>query len=477
MAYDATYKLLEGSEETLSTLAAGTGLSRSNLRVLNETNFQLQSNPPILKVNEDTGETTDANLYNFLRWKNPDSEPENRIPRFSPDGTVNGTSYFNIKLYGGGLIIGENPTISVERVTMLMFDKEQGTDRTIIASWIYSRDKNEAQKVDHYEVRWEYLLFGANYGKSIWYQGEKTDISYDEYVTNSYSKYTAPSNATQVRIRVKPVSKEIPKTILKTGIGWVDGTVNTFGNAFINNTISGQAVASVGGVNKEVYFVGDFVTYTYIFGADPPAAPTGLDVELKDYNLTASLSGIDSDIHSVQFRYVMDNDSSTYYESTFVVVNAAYASYTWPNVTPGHKYKVQCRLVKKNNGATGEWSDYSENYSSGPAEPSELTIKTYSENEVQLDWKAASNAKTYDVQYTKNKDYFDTSSEVQSYTAETNRAIISVPESGIEWFFRVRAVSDGNEESAWTDPESIVVGTKPTAPTGHRLRLCKQETM
>ena len=411
MAYKATYTTIDG--DTINKIMASTGLTFTQLRLFN-TALDWQLNPPGLN------EELKAGLV--------------------------------IKLYGSGVQLSVDTRTGDNRVTMLMFDRVQGTDRTIVASWIFNEDTEFVNTVlDHYEVEWDYYITGANEGdfrgKSMWLKGDRSNV------TDPYTTYNAPSNAAQVRFRVKPISKQ------------TNATGNSTTDSTISNSTVGQLSNSVGVINKQYYFTAEFIDYyTFVFNEDKPSAPTGLNVELQDYKLTASLSGIDSNIASVQFRYTVDNNENGIANSTWVEVSSAYAAYTW-TVSSGHLYKVQARLQNDSNGSISGWSDYSDNYSSGPSASAGIySIQAKTKDSVELYWYAATNAETYEIEYSENIDYFDVSSEVQSVTATLPHRIVSGLVSGKEWFFRVRAVSDG-ANSKWTSIKSVKVGTVPIAPT------------
>ena len=411
MAYKATYTTIDG--DTINKIMASTGLTFTQLRLFN-TALDWQLNPPGLN------EELKAGLV--------------------------------IKLYGSGVQLSVDTRTGDNRVTMLMFDRVQGTDRTIVASWIFNEDTEFVNTVlDHYEVEWDYYITGANEGdfrgKSMWLKGDRSNV------TDPYTTYNAPSNAAQVRFRVKPISKQ------------TNATGNSTTDSTISNSEVGQLSNSVGVINKQYYFTAEFIDYyTFVFNEDKPSAPTGLNVELQDYKLTASLSGIDSNIASVQFRYTVDNNENGIANSTWVEVSSAYAAYTW-TVSSGHLYKVQARLQNDSNGSISGWSDYSDNYSSGPSASAGIySIQAKTKDSVELYWYAATNAETYEIEYSENIDYFDVSSEVQSVTATLPHRIVSGLVSGKEWFFRVRAVSDG-ANSKWTSIKSVKVGTVPIAPT------------
>jgi hypothetical protein len=413
--YDATYTTVEG--DTIDKIMSDKGLSYRQITLFNE----------------GTKQSDGTVLY----WQ---TSPPGRNEELKA-GLV-------LKLYGNGVSLNTDTMTSDHRVTMLMFDRLQGSDRTIVASWIYNEDVEFVETVlDHYTIEWDYYVTGATQGDSTWLKGDRSDV------TETTSTYNAPSTASMVRFRAKPVSKQ-------KGI-----TGNSTADSLINNSTIGQLANSAGIINSQYYFTADFIDYyTFVFDEDKPSAPTGLNVKLQDYKLTASLSGIDSNIANVQFRYTVDNNKNNIADSTWVEVNSAYAAYTW-TVIPGHLYKVQARLENNSNRYKSEWSDYSDNYSSGPSASAGITsIQAISDTSVELEWAPATNAETYEVQYTDNVVYFDASTEVHSISVKTPHQIVSGLTSGKEWFFRVRAVSDGTN-STWTFTKSVKVGTVPIAPT------------
>ena len=78
---------------------------------------------------------------------------------------------------------------------------------------------------------------------------------------------------------------------------------------------------------------------------------------------------------------------------------------------------------------------------------------------MEVNWYGVKNATTYEIEYTTEKRYFDSSNQVQSLTVDAtlqwSHAEITGLETGKEWFFRMRAVND-NGHSAWTEIKSIV---------------------
>lgn len=304
---------------------------------------------------------------------------------------------------------------------------ETGTDRTLLATWACN-NKN----IDHYKVQWWFFTGNKDKkGNAIWIQGE------DSEVTINQSVYDAPSNARQVRFRVKPIAKK--------------------------HKVKGKQVA-YWTVDWCKYAVHKFATYN----PDTPSTPT---VTINDFKLTAEVSYYGSGVtgaDEIEFRVIEDNIKTKYTGKSSIKTN--YASIQC-DVDAGHEYKVQCRARKGT-----EYSNWSENSSSVgtiPSAPNGLRRVTNNvpASEVQLNWNAVSSATSYVVEYAREKRYFDGSSpsNVQSVTVEGVWAEITGLDTGATWWFRVKAVNSAGTSSA-SELLSVILGKKPSPPTTWSLK-------
>lgn len=293
------------------------------------------------------------------------------------------------------------------------FGLQSNTDRTMYASWTWSKSNTE-----NYKVFWQYYT-----GDGVWFTGE------DGTVTAKQSIYTAPSNAIKIRFKVKPISKT--------------HKVN----------------------DKDTYYwTADWSTYSYYsFSSNPPTAPSTPTVTIEKYKLTATLNNLDVNATSIQFQ-VVKNDSTIFSTGT-VNITTTSASYSC-TVDAGGKYKVRARAYRSSDDTYSDWSEYSSNAETIPSATGGIIwIKALSETSVQLKWEQVENATSFEIEYTTDKRYFDSSTEVKSMTSNSKEyAEITGLESGQEYFFRVRAVNERGY-SAWSEVKSIVIGKKPSAPT------------
>lgn len=303
------------------------------------------------------------------------------------------------------------PASTANKVTIDKFGLQTGTDRTVYVTWSWSKEHTE-----NYEVKWYYAT-----GDGVWFIGS------DSTTKERQSTYSGPENATKVRVLIRPVSTKY--------------TVN----------------------NKQTsYWTAEWSTAKdYKYSSNPPSKPPVPSVKIEKYKLTASLENLNVNAPSIQFEIVKDD--TTVFNTGTATIKTSSASYSC-NVNAGSEYKVRCRSV--DGKEYSEWSEYSSNVGTVPAASSGITsIKATSETSVNLTWTAVTNAKTYDIEYTTDKSYFDSSDGTTTTTGiETTNYTKTGLETGKEYFFRVRAVNDLGA-SAWSAVKSVVVGSDPSAPT------------
>lgn len=300
------------------------------------------------------------------------------------------------------------------------------TGRAMYATWIWSR-----ANTDHYEVRWRY------YADNTWFIGSESSTSSYESAY-CHTTYNAPDNAKKVRLSIKPVSK----------------TRKDSNNNEVN-----------------YWTVGWCIEKEYDFRNNPPLPPDGTPtVEIKDLVLTAYMDNINStklNASQIEFEIVRNNTSKFNTGKANINTATNYVSYSC-KVTAGGDYKVRCRAVRGN--LTSTWTDYTGNTGTPPSAPSSITTckaKTYKDNSITayLEWPKVTNAESYEINYTTNKDYFDKTDQTTSKSGiEFNYYELVGLDLGKEYFFRVRAVNK-NGESPWTAIKSIVLGTDPAKPT------------
>lgn len=330
-----------------------------------------------------------------------------------PSSFVFSTTYYVRKLDGSYALLyskpsGGNPTGWMD-VKYLNGGTGSGSNT--------STESVSEDQVENYEVEWYY-----DTGDGVWFSGSETTTE------QKNATYNAPSNALKIRVKVKPVSKTYKK-----------------------------------GDEDVTYWEGTWTSKDYtISEAQIPDAASTPSVVIDKFTLTATVNDItDSKTDKIQFE-VYDGDDRI--KVATVNVAACRAIYTC-TITAGGKYRVRCRSVFTDGGTTvyGEWSNFSSESSTIPKAVSNPKAVADTSTSVKVTWSAVADATSYDVEYTINKAYFDSSSEVSSTTVESTTAYITGLEAD-EWFIRVRAKNDAGE-SSWSKIISVIIGTKPEPPT------------
>lgn len=322
-------------------------------------------------------------------------------------------------------------TNTTNQPTITAFGLQSNSDNTLFAIWTWDKAKTES-----FLVKWEY-----NVGDSYWFIGTNSNNTVDEDDPSSakQSTYSIPSNAKQVRFTVKPISKK--------------------------KTVNGKETSE--------WTANWSTTKTYNVSEKPPAVPSTPDVKIEKYLLTATIYDIDVNATYLDLQVVKD-DLTLFKSATPSIKtlegsanleddDSKYIRYTC-YVDPGSEYKVRARSVRGN--LRSDWSAYSPNVGTMPATPSGITtLKATSNTSIYVEWGAVANAKTYDLEYTTKRNYFDGSdgTTIQNGIETTHFEKIGL-ETGQEYFFRVRAVNDSGE-SSWSEIKSVIIGKVPTAPT------------
>ena len=298
-------------------------------------------------------------------------------------------------------------------VNITKFGLQTGTDRTVYVTWSWGGDHTK-----EYHVIWYYYT-----GNGVAFVGD------DSTTTSKQSSYTAPSNATSVKVKIRPVSETTQ----------VNGHDSVYWSSMWS-TLKG-----------------------YSFSHNPPTKPSAPTVTIEKQKLTAKLDNLSVNGTRIEF-YVVKNNLKKY-KSGKAVIHTNSASWSC-TVANGAEYKVKCRAWRGNQHS--EWSEYSSNASSGPAAPKQIkTLKALSDTGVLVTWVKVSGCTKYEVQYATNRSYFDSNpDQVHSRTVEnvTHTEITGI-ETGYQYFFRLRAYNSNDQVSGWSAIKSLKLGKTPGAPT------------
>lgn len=300
---------------------------------------------------------------------------------------------------------------SLLSVKVLEFGLQADIDNVLFVTWEWNKDHTK-----EYQVRWDYYT-----DNKLWFVGSETTTKY------KYSTYSIPSNAKQVRVRIKPVSSTYEKNDKETTYwsslwcGWQKHTIS-----------------------------------------NPPNVPPVPTVTLDGLKLTATVANLTSDPSIVQFEVVKDDSTACATIKATVKTSSASCS---TSVSAGSSYKVRCRAHKDN--LYSDWSVYSSSVNTIPATPSKFVkCEPKTQTSIYLEWTGITNATSYDIEYATDKTHFDGSDKVISKTGITGTSyeLSTDIQTGTEYFFRLRAVNSVGS-SGWSEISSAIIGTGPAAPT------------
>lgn len=302
-------------------------------------------------------------------------------------------------------------------VKNLALNIQSGTTDVLYASWTIS-----AKNVDKYKVSWIYYTGDKDKkNKNVWFDGGSSEV------TRTNATYNIPSNATVVQCTVKPISKTYKKSG-KTRSYWT------------------------GGNTKLKYYV----------KKSPPATPSAPNVEIDKYTLKATLENIE-DANTDKITFQVYKDSKAFGSPITSAVKAGSATGTC-TITVGGYYTVRCKAINNDGNLESDWSNYSSSAETIPADVSNVKCTPDDETTVKVTWTGSTTATSYEIQYTTESKYFDTTSGVSSTTVESTTGYVTGLDSGHKWYFRVRAKNSVGY-SGWSSIVSTIIGSTPSAPT------------
>lgn len=322
---------------------------------------------------------------------------------------------------GQKLYLNGKPTTSVSNVAKITaFGLQSDTDSTVFAKWEWTKSNT-----DRYSTVWSYKTADGN-----WFVGSESDT------TNKESTYSAPSNAISVRFKLKPIAK--------------------------THTVNKKEVA--------YWTIKEWTSWqVYDFKSNPPVVPKSVPtVTIENYKLLAYINNVfDNGIRGipdeVEFQIFTSQNVIYYIIKSRVNANQVSCSV---NISAGEKYRVRCRSYRSSDCTYSDWTDYSSEVMTKPNSVDVTSVSAASATSVKLTWSTVSTATSYDIEYATSKDYFDVTDQTQKKTGITNTTTYTVMglEGGTTYFFRMRAVNSSGE-SDWSAIKSVIIGTKPAAPT------------
>lgn len=330
---------------------------------------------------------------------------------------------------------------------------EAGTGQgTLLATWDWQNYYTEK-----YSYQWQY---SAGQG---WLLDSEGSVEYRSGVSRS-STVNVRDNAKLYRFRVKPISKthKVKKTKK------VNGKKKTY-------------------EVTEAYFNSDWSSWKQVdIRSQRPPTPSAPNTSMMytkkrivaSIDINLSNSGVNRIAKIVFQLYNATRSVEAERKTANVSTQTGRASVNFDITNDGCAYRVRCYAIDTEGQESSQWSVWSptppEALRALPVTPSKIeSLKLVtSENNiktVELSWKhPGGKVDSYELQYTTNKNWFDTTTKVKTETPNTNSWIFDLSTdselSGNTWYFRLRSVNETGH-SEWCPISMLTIGEKPNPPT------------
>lgn len=323
----------------------------------------------------------------------------------------------------------DTTTDNGKTVAVKSFGVVTNTTRTMYVTWAWDQADTE-----EYQVVWKYFMEPNESSKNgEWLIGSNSNVTVKE------STYSPPDYAIAVSVKIKPIAKTVEKS---------DGTATRKWYGQWSN-------------EKDC---------TYYFSDAAPSKPSTPNVTIEKYKLTAEIDNVSINASTIEFEVVKDDTTVFKTASAEITTNKATFSC---NVDAGSTYKVRCRGTR--GVLQGEWSDYSSSVAAAVTSPVIKKIDVLTEKQIKVTWLKVNSAKQYNLQYTTDKDKFNSTSgpeyskpiDAKDLMEENGSVSCYIYEFtlGKEHFIRINAASENSDPSDWSEIRTFVVGKTPVPPT------------
>lgn len=343
-------------------------------------------------------------------------------------------------------------------ITGLNASLQGSTGTNVVARWtytgstvtvkVYASKKTYTTKtvsaynqISSFKIQWQYYQDGNWYvgDETTDYSKDSTQIAKTDDGTKYQVVYSAPAEATKVRVRVYCGS----------------GTYNK---------VTGKKKKYKG--VSTAYFTASWSSWvTYDFSTNAPDAPSISSLTSTGTTIKAVVTTDSADNKTNQIRFEYSIGGTVKTTTSWMNITNHYLEYAYAGLA-NSTYRVRAQAKNTTSGGTSVWGGYSE-VSTVPATPTNFKASAGSEEGVIiLDWDdvpGVSEESGYTVEYTNNKTYFDASSNVQSASSTASTMTLNV-DLGYTWYFRVRATNSAGN-SSWSKIIQQVIAKVPEAPT------------
>lgn len=295
----------------------------------------------------------------------------------------------------------------------------EGIERGFYATWTKTHKNSSG-----FSVQWQYKAQGTE----VYFDGQTNTAKYNG--GNGRDTYSAPANATAVRVRVKLISEKKKSGGNHFTASWSD---------YVYATITPPVPLTTAPSTPEVRIENGQLIAMSTSAIGEPDVGGVFEVIANDNALIASIPK--------QFSF----SSATVYQSVYV----------------GNRYKVRAGTTNSENITT--WSEYSKNISPPPPQTSITSLAAIDPpgSSVRVAWAKAETATKYEIQYATNLDYFDKSDRVTTVNVDSELTTYDIYDltPGSKYYFRVRGINETGE-APWSEiTNEFILGTKPGIPT------------
>ena len=315
------------------------------------------------------------------------------------------------------------------KCTGITLARQSGSNDTAYLTWNFSKDH-----VKNYIVQWYYTT-----GDGVAFVGAS------DTTTSRQSTYNFPNNALAVKAKVRPVA-----TTRK---------VNGKDTPYWSSEWSAVKTLNVASAN--------------ITTPSEPDITMSSGPSLRAY--VDGMYGIETMVCFELYYYDSKSSSWVYKTKAGAKVNSRGEASNKFEVEAGKKYRVRARGYRgtyATTSAKGTWSPWSdpEEAITKPAATKFVAsgCRALSATSIRLEWEASDMADEYEVEYTTDYNFFTSSpGNVDTVTVSSKHTEITGLDTGIPWYYRVRASNDEGK-SAWaggTKNDYILIGAAPAAPT------------
>lgn len=305
---------------------------------------------------------------------------------------------------------------------------QSGTDSTYFVKWRWRtpriRRNGYISGTKEFSYEWQYLA------GNTWFIGDSGTT------TSGILTYNAPSNASRIRVRIRPIPSEYTYTINNrdyTGTSW-----SAAWSAWSTRTIA-----------------------KYVSEPSTPSVSIYTD---DRYKLLAEVIDTEKLNKKITFEVYRSRGQVTAFHKRVTVNKSNNRAAALVDIGAGYEYYARCRSV--NGKHVSQWSDFSSSVTTIPALPEKPTVSAISLTSVKVTWTSVNYAKSYALEYTTDKNYFNGSTNTQTIDGLTGTSKnIDGLDTGKTWFFRIKAVNDAGESRYSDISDPMVLGKQPDAPT------------